>query len=258
MKARTWRVAVVVVGVGMGMTFGAAKEARADATVDVGDPSALHQSGYATPPPGAAPIVVDEGGERYDEGRPVYVEPPPVVEPYRAPVRLELGPVGVTTGRGLGMGLGAAAAFGSGTVGARISAAWTRGEARSDADAQFAELGSGLAQYTGELTLDFHKRGPVHPVFGMGFGLAHVSHPQGSGSGGNLNGGGATGGNASGGSGNAGIGTARLGVEYALGFDDADVRLGAGITGVLAGPSEREADSLRGYALVGASLAIGF
>ena len=233
-----WVVAGMVTGACV--LVGTAREARADdASVSVGDPDALH-SRFAPPPPGGdGPIVTDPPPPPpSDPDRPIYVEPDAPREYYRAPVRLQLGPVGVTTGRGLGMGLGAAADFGTGTVGARISAAWTRGELHDDGAAQVAELGSGLAQYTGELTLDFHKRGPVHPVFGMGFGLAHVSHPQGSG--------------------NAGIGTVRLGLEYALGLEDADVRLGAGVTGALAGPSEREADALHGYALVGGTLAIGF
>src|SRR4029077_8880441 len=106
-----------------------------------------------------------------------------------------------TTGQNLGLGLGIAADFGTGSVGARVGAAWLRtGET---GDANHAPLGDSLGQYTGELTLDLHKRGPVHPVFGIGFGLAHVEKPGGGGS--------------------LGIGTARFGVEYALGLPDADV-----------------------------------
>jgi hypothetical protein len=59
-------------------------------------------------------------------------------------------------------------------------------------------------------------------------------------------------------SGDIGIGTARFGIEYALNLDDTDVRLGAGVTGVLPGPSDREVSDVRGYALIGASLGIGF
>jgi len=214
-----------------------AREARAgDATVTVGDPDALPtRTRFAEPPPRHDPIAVDPP---VDEDQPVPDSWSYGHDRYRAPVRLQLGPAAVTTGRGLGMGLGVAADFGTGTVGARLAAAWTRGEARSDDEAQVAQLGSGIAQYTGELTLDLHKRGPVHPVFGMGIGLAHVNRPAGGG--------------------NAGIGTARFGVEYALGLEDADVRLGAGATFAMAGPSEREADNLRGYALIGGTLAIGF
>ena len=212
-----------------------ASRARADdASVSVGDPNGLRSARYAEPPPRViAPIATDY---RRDDPPDYYQDnPPPRRELYRAPFRLHLGPAAVTSGRGLGMGLGMAADFGTGTVGARLAANWLRGESRDDTT---RPLGEGLAQYTGELTLDFAKHGPVHPVFGMGFGLAHVSKP--------------------GGSGNAGIGTVRIGIEYALGLEDADVRIGGGITGVMAGPSEREADDLRGYAIVGATLGIGF
>jgi hypothetical protein len=212
------------------LTLFSVRSARADeATVRVGLPRAF-EGRYAAPPPDA-PVVRNDPApyDGYDHS--AYL-PEPAREVYRSPFRLNLGPAGVTSGRSLGLGLGLAADFGAGTVGARIAAAWMRGEEHNDALAQSAPLGSGLAQYTGELTLDFHRRGPVHPVFGMGFGLAHVSKP--------------------GGSGNAGIGTVRLGIEYAL------VRIGGGVTGVLCGPSEREVDDLRGYAVVAGTLAIGF
>ncbi|WP_394847959.1 hypothetical protein LZC95_10900 [Pendulispora brunnea] len=136
----------------------------------------------------------------------------------------------MTTGRGLGMGLGVGADFGRGTVGARLAAAWLRGERQSD--------DTGIGQYTGELTLDLNKRGQVHPVFGVGFGVARVNKPEGSG--------------------NVGIGIARFGLEYSLGLEDTDVRLGGGITGVLPGPADREVSDVKPYALVGANVAIGF
>jgi len=205
----------------------APRAARADdATVTVGTAPV---NDFAAPPPQDRPIVIDSPG--------AYVDPPPP-ERDRAPVRLGVGPAAITSGRGLGLGLGVAADFGTGTVGARIAAAWLRGEARGDDEARTSPLGSGVGQYTGELTLDLHKRGPVHPILGVGFGLAHVSKP--------------------GGGGNAGIGTGRLALEYQVALEDADVRIGAGITGVIAGPSEREVDDLRGYALVGTGLTIGF
>lgn len=212
-------------------------DARADdASVSVGDASTLRTARYADPPPRrVAPMATDE--RRDDPPEDYRDDPPPPRELYRSPFRLHLGPTAVTSGRGLGLGLGIAADFGNGTVGARLAANWLRGEARDDAG-RAQGTGEGLAQYTGELTLDFHKRGPVHPVFGLGFGLAHVSKP--------------------GVSGNAGIGTVRIGVEYALALDDADVRIGGGLTGVMAGPSEKEAGDLRGYAIVGATLGIGF
>jgi hypothetical protein len=163
------------------------------------------------------------------------VAPPPEV--YRSPVRLEVGPVAVTTGQNLGLGLGVGAAFGTGTVGVRLGAVWARGDAQAG-EATPSPLGSSLGQYTGELTVDLHKRGSLHPVFGLGFGMLHIDGP--------------------GGSGNAGIGTARFGLEYALGLEDADVRLGGGVTGVLPGPADRELADVKAYALVGAGISVGF
>jgi hypothetical protein len=182
--------------------------------------------GYAEPPP------------------PRYSEPPPIAtdgaagpaeEPYRSPVRLQLGPVGASTGRGLGLGLGVAADFGRGSVGLRLSAAWLRGE---PAGSDPSPIADGLAQYGGELTLDLRKRGPLHPVLGFGFGLAHVAR--------------------SGSSGNIGVGTARIGLEYALSLEDADVRVGCGLTGVLPGPADQDVQDVKGWALAGVSIGIGF
>jgi hypothetical protein len=211
--------------------------AHADsATVSVGDPDRFSQ-----PPPNAPIVVVrDDRGDRDHE---TYENPPdPSHDIYRSPFRLNVGPIGVTSGRGLGLGVGVAADFGTGTVGARIAGAWARGENSSDSNAQQSssngDLGTGLGQYTGELTLDFNKHGRVHPIFGVGLGLAHIQNEAGGG--------------------NAGIGIARLGVEYSLGLEDADVRLGGGVTGVLAGPEDKEVENLRGYALIGAQIAIGF
>jgi hypothetical protein len=211
----------------------APSEASADeARVTVGSVD----DGFARPPPRPLVLAVDP---RVDEDPPLprFVAAPPEV--YRSPVRFQVGPAGVTTGRNLGLGLGVGADFGTGTVGVRLAAAWLRGDARAgDPSSMSSPLGSSLGQYTGELTVDLHKRGPLHPVFGLGFGLLHVDGPLGAGS--------------------AGIGTARLGVEYSLGLEDADVRLGAGVTGVLPGPAGQQLADMHGYALVGAGISIGF
>lgn len=158
-------------------------------------------------------------------------------ELHRSPFRLQLGPQGITTGKGLGVGVGVAADFGSGSVGGRIATSWLRGEGISG-DGSTTPTGDSVGLYTGEVTLDLHKRGPVHPVVGMGVGLLHVSR--------------------TGSSGIAGVGTGRLGLEYSLGLEDADVRIGASVTGGLIGPVDSDVKDLRAYALVGAHLAIGF
>lgn len=190
--------------------------------------------GFAPPPPQARYAQTASGLLASDRPNEPSFDPPDE-QPYRSPLRFHLGPVGATTGRGLGMGLGVAADMGRGSVGFRLAAAWMRGE---PSGADTSPLADGLSQYTGELTLDLRKRGPWHPLMGVGFGVARVNRGD---SGGIL-----------------GVGTARLGLEYALALDDADVRFGAGITGVLPGPADREVQDVKGWALVGATVGIGF
>ncbi len=207
--------------------FGRANVARADdAIVTVGQQRFSEPPEESPPPQRSAPLVLEEprfGGDPR--------------ELHRSPFRLQLGPQGITTGKGLGVGVGLAADFGSGSVGGRISASWLRGEG-NNGDGSTTPTGDSVGVYTGEVTLDLHKRGPLHPVVGMGVGLLHVSR-EGS-------------------SGIAGVGTGRLGLEYSLGLEDADVRIGASVTGGLIGPVDSDVKDLRAYALVGAHLAIGF
>jgi hypothetical protein len=204
-----------------------AKDARADdAIVTVGQQRFAEPPDESPPPQHTAPLVLDE---------PRYGTDPR--ELHRSPFRLQLGPQGVTTGKGFGVGVGVAADFGTGSVGGRIAASWLRGEG-NNADGSSTPTGDAIGIYTGEVTLDLHKRGPLHPVVGMGVGLLHVSRSDSSGI--------------------AGVGTGRLGLEYSLGLEDADVRIGASVTGGLIGPVDSDVKDLRAYALVGAHLAIGF
>jgi hypothetical protein len=156
----------------------------------------------------------------------------------RSSFRLALGPTGITTGKGFGYGVGLGADFGSGSVGGRLSATWLRGEGTSGSGTS-TPTGDSVGQYQGEITLDLHKRGPIHPVIGMGAGVIHISRPDHQ-------------------SGFGGVGTGRVAVEYALGLEDADVRLGASILGGVVGPVDDEIKDLRAYALTGLHLAIGF
>jgi hypothetical protein len=220
-----------LIKLGLGVVLGSAclvvgaNEARADdATVTVGQRFAEPPDN--NPPQQSAPMVLDEPRFGADPR-----------ELHRSPFRLQLGPQGVTTGKGFGIGVGIGADFGSGSVGGRLAASWLRGEGKN-ADGTSTPTGDSIGIYTGEVTLDLHKRGPIHPVIGMGAGLLHVSRPDASGV--------------------AGVGTGRLGLEYSLGLEDADVRIGASVTGGLIGPIDTDVKDLRAYALVGAHLAIGF
>ena len=216
---------------------GAPRAARAgDATVTVGSPR------FSDPPPESSseptPIAVDEA-ERLRHERESRETTHFAVSDgvHRAPFRLQLGPQGVTTGKGFGLGVGLGLDVGSGSAGGRLSASWLRGEGTSS-DGTSTPTGDSVGVYGGEVTLDLHKRGPLHPVVGMGVGFLHVSRKDASG--------------------NAGVGTGRLGLEYSLGLDDADVRIGGSVTGGLVGPADDEIKDLRAYALASAHLAIGF
>lgn len=215
-------------------------EARADdATVTVGNRDGEGRDARFSEPPdsGRAPItqtaiLPDDSSPRYDHGRPYDPR-----ELKRAPFRLQLGPMGITTGKGFGIGVGVGAEFGTGSVGGRISTSWLRGEG-TNSDGTSTPTGSSIGLYTGEITLDLHKRGPIHPVIGMGAGFVSVSRVDGSGF--------------------AGVGISRLALEYALGLEDADVRVGASVTGGLIGPVDSDVRDLRAYAMTGIHLAIGF
>jgi hypothetical protein len=160
-------------------------------------------------------------------------------EPYRAPVRFEFGPSGITTGRGFGYGVALGASFGKGTVGFRMSGTWMRGEARSsDTALSMPATGESFGQYLGEMTLDLHKVGPIHPVVAPGFAFVHVGMPNQSGS--------------------AGVGTLRVGLEHSLNLEDADVRLGGSVLGGLVGPKDDELRDLKGYVIVQLGVTVGF
>jgi hypothetical protein len=177
-------------------------------------------------------------------GREETPPPPPLEErpPARfedrpdSALRLHVGPVAATTGRGLGPGLGVAADFGRGTIGFRLGADWTRGEPSAGAP---SPIGGGVSQYTGELTLNFARHAALHPIAGVGFGYARVDRGAGV-------------------AGDMGIGTASLALEYALAFDDADVRFALGVTGALPGPADRVVGDVPGWAIVGATVGVGF
>jgi hypothetical protein len=216
---------IVTLSVGMLAT---SIEARADdATVTVGSQRFSEPPEENPPPQHSRPIAVEDPSRFGNDPR----------ELHRAPFRLQLGPQGVTTGKGFGLGVGIGADFGTGSVGGRLAASWLRGEGVNSNGTSTA-TGDSIGIYTGELTLDLHKRGPIHPIVGMGVGFLHVSRPDASGV--------------------AGVGTGRLGLEYSLGLEDADVRIGSSVTGGLIGPIDRDVKELRAYALVGVHLAIGF
>ena len=147
---------------------------------------------------------------------------------YRSPVRFAVGPAGFIARSAQGFGLGIATDFGTGTIGVRLAASWLGPGTRASLD-----------QYTGELVLDALPHGPLHPVLGVGFGLAHIDF-QGAG-------------------GDLGVGVARLGLEYSLALRDADLRVGVNAMGGLPGPRDASVPSNFGaYAVFGGAIILGF
>ena len=219
---------VVVV---MALLGSSGRDARAD---DAAAGGAVAGGRRFAEPPADQPIARDERAPTPVDDTFIAREP----ELRRSPFRLTLGPAGITTGNGFGFGVGLGADFGTGSVGGRLAASWLRGEGKNDSGSS-TPTGDSVGHYSGEITLDLHKRGPLHPIIGMGAGVLHVSRPDAR-------------------SGFAGVGTGRFAVEYALGLEDADVRVGASATGGIVGPVDGEVKDLRAYALTGAHLAIGF
>ena len=174
---------------------------------------------------------------REDSPPPVEERPPERLEERPdSSLRLHVGPVAATTGRGLGPGLGVAADFGRGTIGFRLDADWTRGEPSGGDPSPIA---GGVSQYTGQLTLNFARHAALHPIAGFGFGYARVDRGAGL-------------------AGDMAIGTGRLALEYALALDDADIRFALGVTGALPGPADRAVGDVPGWAVLGATLGVGF
>jgi len=188
---------------------------------------------FAAPPPGREPAAVVAVDPDYVPPPP----PPPIATSYRSPVRLELGPGFITSGKGLGYGLTGGIGVGTGTVGGRFTASFFRGEG-GDNNNKDAPTGASTSQYLAELVLDLKKRGPLHPVVAMGAGLIHVDK--------------------GGTSGEAGVGTARVGAEYQFPVDDADIRVGASILGAMVGPASDEVKDLKAYGIFDVHVAVGF
>lgn len=228
------RSGLLVLGVSILALIAGAKEARADdASVNIGD-----SGQFSNPPPSQQPQPVASSSTTTSSATAasdglIAQEP----ELRRSPFRLSLGPMGVTTGKGFGYGVGLGMDLGNGSVGGRLAAAWLRGEG-TNSDGSSRPTGDAIGHYSGEITLDVHKRGPLHPVIGLGFGFLHVSRPDTSGF--------------------AGMGTARFALEYALGLEDADVRIGGSVIGGMIGPVDSDVKDLRAYVMPGAHVAIGF
>lgn len=145
-------------------------------------------------------------------------------------VRLEVGPLVALAPDGIQAGVGAGLAIGRGPLGARISSSWSQSATHSEGT---------LASVLSELTVDVRRRGPIHPVLGVGVGVLHADRVNGA-------------------SGFAGAGVMSFTLEIALPIEATDVRAGAILLGGLIGPRDRELADVRGFVTGGLRLAVGF
>lgn len=171
-----------------------------------------------------------DGGYGYDRSgayAPVAGEPAP-----RSTFRVTTGPAVRLSPAGAAGGLGVALEVGQGAAGVRAGAAWLGvGE----------ELG--LAQYTGELWLDFGTGSRLHPVLGAGGGAARVELVNATG---DLE------------ASLLGIGALRAALMYALPVRDTDARCGIDVTGVLPAIRGSSTPSVDPWLLALATVTVGF
>lgn len=154
----------------------------------------------------------------------------------RSTVRLSLGPMGKLDGDAAAPGLFAAVDFGRGAAGFRLAGAWLAvGES------------NGLAQYTGELTLDFGGRSRLRPVIAAGAGAAHTGSSRGD-DGALRTDEGAW----------LGIGTVRAGLSMLLPLEGADARIGVDLGAAIPAVVSDRAPSSSPWALGAAFVSVGF
>ncbi len=179
-------------------------------------------------PPGGQPVVAVGGGD--------YVEPAPrFEEPFYHPtstVRFGVGPVLRLSEPGADGGLGLTIDVGSDAAGVRFSGQWVKTGAER-----------GLAQYAGELWLDFGHDKRLHPIIGAGAGLARVDLAQADGS---IDGE------------TIGVGLLRGSLQYLLPVDGTDARAALDVSGALPAIRGENGPDVDPWMTIGVSVVVGF
>lgn len=121
-----------------------------------------------------------------------------------------------------------------------------RGPAGFRASGMWLRVGSddGVAQYTGELTLDLGGTHSWRPVLGAGAGLARMYQTSADGSG--------TEGSS------LGVGVLRVGIEYLVPVERTDTRAGLGVIGVLPAIRAQDAPDPKPWLVFAATVGVGF
>jgi hypothetical protein len=184
---------------------------------------------YAAPPGYAPPQGYPA---QYDRG--VFVSEPELSE--EAPpstVRLFVGPALRVSSLGARVGALAAAEFGRRAAGLRLTGAW------ADAGAE-----RGLSQYTGEFWLDLGMGELYHPILGAGAGVARVGQPGDA--------------DHRADTATVGIGVFRAAFEVVLPVRDTDARAGIEALGSLPVAKPKDMTSSGPWALLVATVGVGF
>jgi hypothetical protein len=147
--------------------------------------------------------------------------------------RFHVGGAGRADSEQVTPGLVTTADLGRGPAGFRASAMWLR-------------VGSddGLAQYSGELTLDLGGRNDWRPVLGAGAGLARVYKRTQDGGGVETS--------------SIGVGLVRVGVEYRVPVESTDTRAGLAVIGVLPAMRTDDASDRSAWLVFVATIGVGF
>jgi hypothetical protein len=184
---------------------------------------------YAAPPGYAAPA---SSPTQYDRGVLVSESEFPDEAP-TSTVRLCAGPALRVSSLGARVGALAAAEFGRRAAGLRLTGAW------ADAGTE-----RGLSQYTGEFWLDLGMGELYHPKLGAGAGVARVGQPR-------------DGGHAAD-TATVGIGVFRAAFEVVLPVRDTDARAGIEALGSLPVAKPKDMTASGPWALVVATVGVGF
>lgn len=129
-------------------------------------------------------------------------------------------------------GLAAAADIGSGAAGARLTGSWVR-------------VGSdvGLAEYRGELFIDFGVDRRIHPILGAGAGIARLGTRESDGTTKMST---------------YGVGVLRGTVEYVLPVDRTDARVGLDASASVPAIQGKSANDASPWLLLTARVGVGF
>ncbi len=184
-----------------------------------------HASDFAEPPDNE-PVVATSGPyPDYDE------PPPPYFHHPTSTLRISVGPTLRLDDQAAAGGLLTALDIGEKAAGARLSAA-------------FIQVGSdrGLAQYGGELWLDFGYQKRLHPILGAGAAFAQLTRADAAGE--TI-------------TGNVGVGTLRGSLQYLLPVHGADARASLDVIGAVPAVQSDSFDS-KPWVLFSATVAVGF